>query len=80
MFGDRFFFWQGEKNEEIKFAYPAFEAYERVIFYFPSSTLASEARIRSNRIILQHPDLRSYYLKEGLFKHIASIGKDISPK
>jgi len=72
LLGARFFFWQGEKNEEFQFAYSAFEAYERVVYFFPNSSLASEARNRSRRILKECPDLKEYYLKHGLYLDVAS--------
>ena len=59
-YGDRIFLFQAELMIGWQYDLPAYEAYERIIQYYPSSPFRGEAQKMMEVLIKRNADLRRY--------------------
>lgn len=62
-YGDRIFLFQAELMIGWQYDFPAYEAYERIIQYYPHSPYKSEAQKMMDILIKRNGDLRNYLEK-----------------
>jgi hypothetical protein len=59
-FGDHIFYFQGNLMMRWQYPLPAYEAYERIIHYYPDSKFAKEARTLMDSLRERSGDLEKY--------------------
>ncbi len=57
IFADHIFFWQGDFMVRMQYDMAAYDAYERVVKYYPSSKFASQARENMAKLRAKSGDL-----------------------
>jgi hypothetical protein len=68
-YADHIFFWQGDFMQRMQYDIAAYDAYERVIKYYPSSKFAKEAREKMATLRGRGGDLhKSLQKKEAVLK------------
>ncbi|OGK05738.1 MAG: hypothetical protein A2W80_04525 [Candidatus Riflebacteria bacterium GWC2_50_8] len=71
MFGDHVFYFQANLMVRWQYPLPAYEAYERIIRYYPQSQFIGEAKIMMKALRERSRDLNRYIeQKEGELKKI----------
>lgn len=63
-FGDRLFYFQATMMMRWQYEMPAYDAYERIVKYYPDSPYVHEARKMMDILIERRPDLRHYLDKK----------------
>jgi outer membrane protein assembly factor BamD (BamD/ComL family) len=71
LFGDHVFYYQGNLMMRWQYPMPAYEAYERIIRYYPDSKYIKEARLMMKSLRERSADLNKYLeMKEKEIKKI----------
>ena len=60
IYGDRIFYFQANLMIQWMYDFPAYEAYDRIVRYYPSSPHKAEARKMMDILIKRNGDLRKY--------------------
>lgn len=60
MFGDHVFYFQGNLMMRWQYPLPAYEAYERIVRYYPNSGYVTEARVMMKALRERSRDLNKY--------------------
>lgn len=63
-FGDHLFYYQGNLMMRWQYSMPAYEAYERIIRYYPDSSYTKEARQMMKALRERSGDLNRYLEKK----------------
>ncbi|GAB4283244.1 MAG: hypothetical protein Kow0029_29260 [Candidatus Rifleibacteriota bacterium] len=63
-FGDHIFYFQGNLMMRWQYPLPAYEAYERIIHYYPDSKYCKEARKLMKALRTRNADLNKYLDKK----------------
>ena len=63
-YGDRIFYFQANMMMRWQYEMPAYEAYERIVKYYPDSPYVHEAREMMNHLRERVPELRDYLNKK----------------
>lgn len=77
-FGDHIFYFQGNLMMRWQYPMPAYEAYERIVHYYPDSQYAKEARKLMLALRERSGDLNKYLEKKE--KSIKKIQEDRQKK
>ena len=78
LFGDHVFYYQGNLMMRWQYPMPAYEAYERIVRYYPDSRYAKEARSMMTALRERSSDLNRYLEKKE--KEIKKIQDDRQKK
>jgi len=74
LYGDRVFLFQAQLMEGWMYDFPAYEAYERIVHYYPNSPFRQEAYKRMEQLIKRNRDLQRYL--ETRDKSVRQLEKD----
>ncbi len=78
MFGDHLFYYQGNMMMRWQYSMPAYEAYERIIRYYPDSKYTKEARQLMKSLRERSRDLNTFLEKKE--KELKKIQEDRQKK
>ncbi len=78
VFGDHVFYYQANLMMRWQYSMPAYEAYERIVRYYPDSKYAKEARLMMTALRERSSDLNKYLEKKE--KEIKKIQDDRQKK
>jgi hypothetical protein len=78
MYGDKIFYFQAHFMMNISYDFPAYEAYEKIVRYYPGSPHRAEALKMMDVLKARNYELRSYIADKD--KEIRKIEKDRAAK
>lgn len=78
IYGDRVFYFQAHFMMNISYDFPAYEAYEKILRYYPGSPYRKEALKMMEVLVKRNYDLRSYVEKKD--KEIKQLEADRAKK
>lgn len=64
LFGDHVFYYQGNMMMRWQYSMPAYEAYEKIVRYYPDSKFVKEARMMMAALRERSSDLNKYLEKK----------------
>jgi hypothetical protein len=78
MYGDRVFYFQAHFMMNMQYDFPAYEAYERIVRYYPKSPHRMEALKMMDNLMKRNGDLKRYI--EGKDTEIKKLEKERSKR